>query len=221
VKIIRAAAIIFVFVCGALFAQEKPKKSKAEEKSSPTPEETSGEKKKSSGGFDLTHPTEAVTTEIFADEAFFDSANNIGKFNGHVKVNDPRFAMQSDKLTAYISKENKGLEKAVADSHVAVVRDRPDPNGGPPQRTIGLSDNAIYTTNDGIVQLTGNPRVQQGVNMHIATSPDTVMILNQEGQLTTHGPSRTEIRQEPSPSPSASPGASASPSPSPSATSKQ
>ena len=64
-----------------------------------------------------------------------------------------------------------------------------------------LSDNAIYTTSDGIVQLSGNPRVQQGVNMHIATSPDTVMILNQEGQLTTRGPSRTEIRQEPSPSP--------------------
>jgi hypothetical protein len=54
----------------------------------------------------------------------------------------------------------------------------------------------------------GNPRVQQGTNMHIATSPDTVMILNQEGQLTTHGPSRTEIRQEPSPSPSSSAAAS-------------
>ena len=52
---------------------------------------------------------------------------------------------------------------------------------------------------DGNVELTGKPRVQQGVNMHIATSPDTVMILNQEGQLTTRGPSRTEIRQEPSP----------------------
>jgi lipopolysaccharide transport protein LptA len=219
VKIIRAGAIILIFVCTALFAQEKPKKLKAEKKSSPSPEQTSDEKKKS--GFDLTHPTEAVTTEIFADEAFFDSANNIGKFKGHVKVNDPRFAMQSDKLTAYISKESKGLEKAVADSHVAVVRDRPDPDGGPPQRTIGLSDNAIYTTNDGIVQLTGNPRVQQGVNMHIATSPDTVMILNQEGQLTTRGPSRTEIRQEPSPSPSPGASASASPTPSPSASSKQ
>jgi lipopolysaccharide transport protein LptA len=213
-------ALILVFVCTALFAQERPKKSRSQAKASPspTPEQTSGEKKKS-GGFDLTHPAEAVTTEIFADEAFFDSPNNVGKFNGHVKVSDPRFAMQSDKLTAYISKENKGLEKAVADSNVAVVRDRPDPNGGPPQRTIGLSDNAIYTTNDGIVQLTGNPRVQQGVNMHIATSPDTVMILNQEGQLTTRGPSRTEIRQEPSPSPS--PGASASPSPSPSVSPKQ
>ena len=33
--------------------------------------------------------------------------------------------------------------------------------------------------------------------MHVATSPDTVMIINQNSQLRTHGPSRTEIRQEP------------------------
>jgi hypothetical protein len=45
--------------------------------------------------------------------------------------------------------------------------------------------------------LHGTPRVQEGVNTHIATSPDTVMVVNQNGQLTTHGPSRTEIRQEP------------------------
>jgi hypothetical protein len=35
------------------------------------------------------------------------------------------------------------------------------------------------------------------MNTHIATSPDTVMVVNQNGQLTTHGASRTEIRQEP------------------------
>ena len=34
----------------------------------------------------------------------------------------------------------------------------------------------IYTTSDGNMELTGNPRVQQGMNMHVATSPDTVMI---------------------------------------------
>ena len=32
--------------------------------------------------------------------------------------------------------------------------------------------------------------------MHVATSPDTVMVINQNSQLTTHGPSRTEIRQQ-------------------------
>ena len=140
--------IIFALICTTLVAQDKPKKSAKPAKAVPAAKQDAAEKK--SGPIDLAHPTEAVTTEIYADEAFFDSAKNVGKFTGHVKVNDPRFAMQSDKLTAYISKENKGLEKAVADSHVAVVRDRPDPNGGPPQRTLGLSDNAIYTTGDGI-----------------------------------------------------------------------
>ncbi len=38
--------------------------------------------------------------------------------------------------------------------------------------------------------------MQQGLDTHIATSPDTVMVLNEDGHLTTHGPSRTEIRQE-------------------------
>ncbi len=187
-----------------LFAQQPAKQTESRPSASPAPDKATASKP-SSEKFDFSNPSEPVTTEIYADQAFFDSAKNIGKFSGHVKVNDPRFAMQSEKLTAYISKESKGLEKAVADGHVGVVRDRPDPKGGPPQRSIGLSDNAIYTTSDGNVQLAGNPRVQQGTNMHVATGPDTIMILNQEGQLTTRGPSRTEIRQEPSPSPTASP----------------
>jgi lipopolysaccharide export system protein LptA len=62
---------------------------------------------------------------------------------------------------------------------------------------VGRSDKAVYTAKDGRFELTGNPRVQQGMNTHVATSPDTVMILNEAGQLETHGPSRTEIRQDP------------------------
>ena len=123
---------------------------------------------------------------------------------------DPRFNIQSDKLTVFIHKEEgEGLEKAVAEGHVGVVRDKPDPKGGPPSKAVGLSEKAVYTSSDGNVVLTGSPRVQQGLDTHIATTPDTVMVLNQDGHLTTHGPSRTEIRQEtkntenakPSPSP--------------------
>jgi lipopolysaccharide transport protein LptA len=139
-----------------------------------------------------------VTTEIYADDAFFDSNKNVGIFSGHVKVADPRFTLQSEKLTVYITKgENQGLEKAIAEGNVAVVRDRPDPNGGAPTRAVGRSDQATYIASTGDVELRGSPRVQEGVNTHIATSPDTVMVVNQNGQLTTHGPSRTEIRQEP------------------------
>ena len=168
--------------------------------------------------------TGPITTEIYADEAFFDSNKNVGIFRGHVKLNDPRFNLQSDKLTAFISKaqtrqttptptvqpdqsgqtgepgqpaQGQGLEKAIAEGNVALVRDRPDPNGGPPSHAVGRAETATYVAATGDVELKGSPRVQQGLNTHIGTSPDTVMVINQNGQLTTHGPSRTEIRQEP------------------------
>jgi lipopolysaccharide transport protein LptA len=139
-----------------------------------------------------------ITTEIYADEAFFDSSKNVGVFTGHVKVLDPRFSLQSDKLTVYLRKgEDQGLERAIADGNVGLVRERADPNTSQPVRAVGRSDHAVYTASDGNVELSGTPRVQQGPNMHVATSADTVMLINQSGQLTTHGPSRTEIHQEP------------------------
>lgn len=159
----------------------------------------------------------AVTTQIYADGASFDTEKRIGIFTGHVRVFDPRFNIQSDKLTVYIHKEeSEGLEKAIAEGHVGVVRAKPDPKGGPPSQAVGLSEKAVYTSSDGNVELTGSPRVQQGLDTHIATSPETVMVLNQNGHLTTRGPSRTEIRQQakdkngqPIASSPASPGASA------------
>jgi len=168
--------------------QEKPA-TKKEEKSSTN---------KLFGGGNALQSNEPTTTEIYADEAYFDSNKSMGIFSGRVKVTDPRFNLQSDKLTVFISKgENQGLERAIAEGNVGLVRDRPDPNGGPPTRAIGRADKAIYTAATGDVELTGTPRVQEGQNMHVATNPDTVMIINQNSQLTTHGPSRTEIRQQP------------------------
>ena len=141
-------------------------------------------------------PNQATTTEIHADEAFFDSNKSMGIFSGHVKVADPRFNIQADKLTVFISKgENQGLEKAIAEGNVAVVRDRADRNGGTPTRTAGRAETATYMAASGNVELKGTPRVQQGLNTHIATSPDTIMVINQDGQLSTRGPSRTDIRQ--------------------------
>src|ERR1700751_3310837 len=141
---------------------------------------------------------EPVTTQIYADEAFFDSTKNMGIFSGRVKVIDPRFNLQSDKLTVFITKgQNQSLERAIAEGNVGLVRDRPDPNGGAPTRAVGRADKATYIAATGDVEMRGTPRVQEGLNMHVATSPDTVMVINQNSQLTTHGPSRTEIRQQP------------------------
>ncbi len=177
-------------------ASKKPSGAKAEKSQGAKPEKSASPMNNLFGTDNDTG--EPITTEIYSDQAFFDSAKSVGVFTGHVKVTDPRFNLQSDKLTVYITKgEDQGLERAIAEGNVAMVRDRPDPNGGPPTRAAGRSEKAVYTAKTGDVELTGAPRVQQGLNTHIATSPDTVMVINQNGQLTTHGPSRTDIRQEP------------------------
>ena len=199
---------------------EKPKDKKAKNKDKKKEDKSSGPNLFGSGaaGQQSDQPT---TTEIYSDEAFFDSAKNMGIFSGRVKVVDPRFNLQSDKLTVFITKgQNQSLEKAIAEGNVGLVRDRPDPKGGSPTRAVGRSDKATYTAATGDVELVGTPRVQEGPNLHVATSPDTVMVISQNSQLRTHGPSRTEIVQQPDQDkkgqakPSQTPAAQASPAPS-------
>src|SRR5215218_704189 len=124
---------------------------------------------KSAAGGGGAAANQPITTEIYSDEAFFDSAKHIGTFTGHVIVKDPRFNVQSDKLTVYLRRDNdkpdaaetpeqrQGLQKAVAEGNVGVVRDAPGENGGPPTRSVGRADVATYTTGDGNLELKGNP----------------------------------------------------------------
>ncbi len=169
---------------------EKPAKAKAKSKDKKKDDKSPGTNLFGPGaaGGQSNGPT---TTQIYSDEAFFDSTKNMGIFSGRVKVIDPRFNLQSDKLTVFITKgENQSLERAVAEGNVGLIRDRPAANGSPPTRAIGRSDRATYTASTGDVELVGTPRVQEGQNMHVATSPDTVMVISQNSQLRTHGPSR-------------------------------
>ena len=185
-----AAAFLFTIASAARSAGQDAAATPADPARRPKPGLTGARRDRYNG--------QPITTQIYADEASFDTEKRIGVFTGHVRVFDPRFNIQSDKLTVFIHKEEgEGLEKAIAEGNVGVVRDKPDPKGGPPSKAVGLSEKAVYTSSDGNVELTGSPRVQQGLDTHVATSPDTVMVLNQNGHLTTHGPSRTEIRQKP------------------------
>src|SRR6516164_896097 len=175
---------------------DKPAKAKAKNKDKKKDDKSSGTNLFGPGAAgEANGPT---TTEIYSDEAFFDSTKNVGTFTGRVKVIDPRFNLQSDKLTVFITKgENQSLERAIAEGNVGLIRDRPAANGSPPTRAIGRSDKATYTAATGDVELVGTPRVQEGPNLHVATSPDTVMVISQNSQLRTHEPSRTEIVQQP------------------------
>ena len=176
---------------------EKPAKAKTKNKDKKKDDKSSGTNLfgPNAAGQQSNAPT---TTEIYSDEAFFDSTKNMGIFSGRVKVIDPRFNLQSDKLTVFITKgESQSLERAIAEGNVGLVRDRPAANGGAPTRAVGRCDKATYTAATGDVELMGTPRVQEGPNLHVATSPDTVMVISQNSQLRTHGPSRTEIVQQP------------------------
>ena len=175
---------------------EKPAKAKAKNKDKKKDDKSSGTNLFGPGAAGE-RSNEPTTTEIYSDEAFFDSTKNVGTFSGRVKVVDPRFNLQSDKLTVFITKgENQTMEKAIAEGNVGLIRDRPAANGSPPTRAVGRSDKATYTASTGDVELVGTPRVQEGANMHVATSPDTVMVNSQNSQLRKHGPSRTEIVQQ-------------------------
>ena len=198
---------------------EKPAKDKAKNKDKKKEDKSPGTNLFGSSA--TGQSDQPTTTEIYSDEAFFDSTKNMGIFTGRVKVVDPRFNLQSEKLTVFITKgQNQSLEKAIAEGNVGLVRDRPDPKGGPPTRAVGRADKATYTASTGDVELIGTPRVQEGPNLHVATSPDTVMVIGQNSQLRTHGPSRTQIVQQPSEekkgqaNPSQTPATQASPAPS-------
>src|SRR6266536_6069206 len=141
---------------------EKPRKDKAKNKDKKKEDKSSGTNLfgSSPAGVQSDQPT---TTEIYSDEAVFDSTKNMGIFSGRVKVVDPRFNLQSDKLTVFITKgQNQSLEKAIAEGNVGLIRDRPNPNGGPPTHAVGRADKATYTATTGDVELVGTRRVQEG-----------------------------------------------------------
>src|ERR1700704_4163215 len=62
---------------------------------------------------------EQIVTEIYADKAVFDSSKSIGIFTGHIIVIDPRFQIQGDKLTIYLSNKQSegGLDKAIVEGN--------------------------------------------------------------------------------------------------------
>src|SRR4051812_47360970 len=100
---------LFLSLTGPLWAQDtstsppaKPAPPKAAAK--PSPDKSAANPMSKLLGSDATQSNEPITTEIYSDEAFFDSNKSMGIFSGHVKVVDPRFNLQSDKLTVFISK---------------------------------------------------------------------------------------------------------------------
>ena len=153
------------------------------------------------GGLQKNRPKNAKTEITAKDEATFDNATGVAVFTTSVFVKDPQFNLYCDKLTVFLNKDRKGIERAEADGHVVVVQDNTNDKGDA-VKSIGRAGHAVFYPATGEATLTavkgrpqeGNwPQLQQGINNHISTDERTVMVLNRDGRLDTRGPSRTVI----------------------------
>jgi lipopolysaccharide transport protein LptA len=138
-----------------------------------------------------TRPPGAKTEITAQKEATFDERKNIAVFVGDVRVNDPSFLLRADKLTVELTKDRGGIDRAIAEGGVVIVQQSSGTTGERP--AVGRAQRAEYVPSLGRATLSGNPQIQQGINLHIATSPSTRMIFHSDGRATTQGSSRTVI----------------------------
>ncbi len=161
-------------------------------------------------------------TEITALEATFDQKTREAVFIGDVIVKDPEFTVTCDRLTAFLKKQNEGaapkavpadpppanreaapegkgggLDRAIAEAakgkEVAITQDKFEADGTI-TKNIGHAKKATYDAKTGDIVLTGNPSVQQGINLCVAQSDETVMTLNRSGRMRVEGPHKTTIK---------------------------
>lgn len=143
-------------------------------------------------GVSKERPANAETVITAMDETTFDNRTGVAEFVGSVTVKDPQFTMTCDRLKAYLNSERKGLERVEAIGNVVIRQENKDTKGKEVV-SVAKSGNAVFYPATGDVDLTEWPKVEQGINAHIATDSATKMILNRAGKINTFGSSRTMI----------------------------
>lgn len=90
-----------------------------------------------------------------------------------------------------------GLERAIAEAtagrEVVITQDKIESDGSI-TKNVGRARKATYDSKTGNIILVGSPSVQQGINLCVAQSEDTVMTLNRNGYNRVDGPSKTVIK---------------------------
>jgi len=95
-------------------------------------------------------------SEIFADRMEMDFNARVARFEGHVRVIDPRMTLTADTLIAYFTEDNR-LRKVEALENVVIEQ----PDAGR-RATAG---HAVYDVAKGAIELTENPALQTGPNV--------------------------------------------------------
>jgi lipopolysaccharide transport protein LptA len=126
------------------------------------------------------------------DGASFEAGNNTAEFSGHVKVTDSQFDLTCSKLHVELRPDHKGIQKVVASGDVAIIQEKTNDRGDV-IKSIGKCGKATYDAVTGDVTMEEWPQIQQGINNQVATTRNTVMILNAKGKSRTIGGSRVMI----------------------------
>ncbi len=163
--------------------------------------------------------------QIESDRADFNPEEGVFIYNNQVKARHPDFYIQCEQLEVYMDKEkmdgggaknakaapkrkdpvragagggdadDSGIKKAIASGPMVTIEKR-DEDGNIQQ---GRCRRLTYDQATGIITLSGQPQVQRGNMLQIATDPSTTMTFDKKGKMNTSGPSSTVIlnKEEP------------------------
>jgi len=90
-----------------------------------------------------------------------------------------------------------GIDHAIAEAgtgkQVTITQDKLEADGTI-TKNIGHGDKVTYDAKTGDIVLTGNPSVQQGINLCVSLDAGTVMTLNRNGRMKVEGAHKTIIK---------------------------
>jgi lipopolysaccharide transport protein LptA len=127
----------------------------------------------------------------------FDSEKGVVTYTENVQVFHPNLYIKCDRLVVTMAKDDddesqgdeSGIEKAVATGRTVLIQ-RLAEDG---EVKVAQCRHATYIGATEHMILRIWPQVQEGRNLVIGTSAETIMVLDEKGSLDTRGPSRTEL----------------------------
>lgn len=105
-----------------------------------------------------------------------DFNKNIAIFHDNVVIKDKNGQVYSDLMRVFFKNENREISRVEAEGNVIIYVDN----------KIAKGDKALYKVPEGILELTGNPRIQENKNVYAA---DKITIFQKNG--------KTEMKLEP------------------------
>ena len=122
---------------------------------------------------------------ITSESASMDFKGGLTIYRGNVKVDDPGKMLLTAALLTII-RPSTNIESIVAETNVVI--DLFDPNG---EKTHALGARAVYTASNNIVELTGNPSME---NSQGSMTADLIILNRLNNNLDGKGNVKTKLR---------------------------